>query len=171
MACRSVATHAGGHEAIAVAKATKGDCIVSVRVINKKVEWHCVDPPAASPSVQPSVIQTPRTAQPSVQVPAAQNSRTVAAPSSPTPAPMTPTSPAPPSPAPAQAGTEEATTDSLAPSWLAASKCPAVPDKTNLVQDALGRLWGYDADKQSPCAFRAQDGSSMDTWATSRCGS
>lgn len=154
--------HAGGREAVAVAKATKGDCIISVRVINKKVEWHCVDPPAASPSVQPSAVQTPSTVPPSVPVPAGQNSTTIAAPTSPTPASPTLTSSAPPSPAPAQAGTEEATTDSLAPSWLAASKCPAVPDKTNSVQDALGRLWGYDADKQSPCAFRAQDGSSME---------
>jgi hypothetical protein len=70
--CRSVVPHAGGHEAVAVAKATKGDCIMPVRVVmsnvggssNKKVEWHCMDPPAASPSVQPSTNRPPAQPRP-----------------------------------------------------------------------------------------------------------
>ena len=52
-------------------------------------------------------------------------------------------------------------TDSLAADWMTASKCPATPDRTNSVQDALGRLWGYDAELQGPCAFRAEDGASL----------
>lgn len=113
---------------MAVANATKGNCVLSVRVVNKKVEWHCSDPVAATPSVTAG--------------PAGPN-----------------TTAASPSPSPGEG--EAPSTDSLAADWMTASKCPETPDKSNSVQDALGRLWGYDAELQGPCAFRAEDGTSL----------
>lgn len=49
--------------------------------------------------------------------------------------------------------------DVLAPSWAEAALCRVPPNKANSVQDAMGRLWGYDADSQRPCAYRQDDGS------------
>jgi hypothetical protein len=40
-------------------------------------------------------------------------------------------------------------------------RCPDAPNKTNSVQDGVGRLWGYDAEQQRPCAYKSADGTSV----------
>ena len=80
-----------------------------------------------------------------------QNSTLHANVSSPEPNPSTPTAD----------DKEEPSFDSLAPTWQTAAACGVEPNRTNSVQDAMGRLWGFNVAQDQPCAYRADDGTSL----------
>jgi hypothetical protein len=116
---------------VALAKASKGNCILSVKIHNNKVAWHCAEPaskPAgtsvSSDAAQLSVINPP----------AAHYAAS-----------------------PSTAGD----VTGLANLWLQASRCHHAPDLTNSIPDPESRLWGeeqqkpcaYRADDNTPMLY------------------
>lgn len=104
-------------------------CILSVTVVNGKVSWRCADPPV-----------TPAT--PAPEPPTASANHTSAS-----------------GVAVAAGDSNTPSVDPLAATWEDAEPCSTVPNKTNSVQDAMGRLWGYEHER--PCSYRAADGTSL----------
>jgi hypothetical protein len=133
-------------------------CVLTLAAASGKFYWECN---SGNPAPQPPAAANASggAAAPPVTTPAA-------------PAPAAANTPPPPAPAAAAVNatatpaanitTEQASYDVLAPSWEQAMVCRVQPNKTNSVQDCMGRLWGYDMDLQRPCAFRQLNGTSQD---------